>query len=241
MAKRTRNKKKAVKALKRRPRSWLGVVCVLFSLGAVALTSHETDAEGKVTDPAAIFAAFADLGLGADEVVRMRASPLPPSTPSRGVRWHTIVSVPDGDTLKLNGGETVRLIGVDAPESSNNRKLREDMYKMGIPVRERDLAQLGLQAAEFTERLALGRRCWLEFESGESDQYGRLLAYVHLDDGRILNEEILRNGFGKVYLSYSFKYRKRYILLQAGASMNRLGLWRETRLTDDSRAEPSVR
>lgn len=229
MAKKARNRKKAVKALKRRPRSWLGVVCVLFSLGAVALTTYDTDAEGRVTDPAAIFAAFADTGFGADEVVRMRGSPLPPSAPSRGTRWHTVVAAPDGDTLKLDNGQTVRLIGVDTPESDNNRKLREDLYRMGIPVREKDMAALGMQATDFTRYLTLGRRCWLEFESGEVDQYGRALAYVHLEDGRILNEEILRQGFGRVYLSYSFKYRKRYILLQAQASMNRLGLWRETR------------
>lgn len=220
-------KRKAAKVLRRRPRSWLGVICVLFSLGALALSSYETDTEGKISDPGQIFAAFADLNIGADEVMRMRASPLPPSRAPLGARWRSVVAVPDGDTLTLDGGETVRLIGVDTPESSNNRKLREDMYKMGVPVRERDLIRLGQIAGEFTRSLALGRRCWLEHENNPKDQYGRTLAYVHLDDGRILNEEILSRGFGKAYLGYGFKYRKRYILLQATSSLNKAGLWRE--------------
>lgn len=216
-------RRKAAKVLRRGPRSWLGVVCVLFSLGAVALSSYETDAEGKVTDPAVIFAAFADLNLGADQVMRMRGCPLPPTRPQGA--WRTIVSVSDGDTLRLDNGATVRLVGVDTPESSNNRKLREDMYKMDIQVRENDLVKLGLAASAFTAQLCLGKRCWLEYEGDPTDQYGRTLAYVHLEDGRIVNEEILSAGFGKAYLSYPFKYRKRYVLLQSGASLDKRGLW----------------
>ncbi|MCD8139926.1 MAG: thermonuclease family protein [Planctomycetaceae bacterium] len=225
-------RKRAAKVLKRRPRNWLGVICILFSLAAIVLTSYETDAEGKVTDPVQIFSAFADTNLGADQVMRMRNSPLPPTAPQGP--WRTIVAVTDGDSLRLDDGTTIRLLGVDAPESSNNRKLREDIYKMALPVRESDMVKLGLLAAKFTADLCLGKRCWLEFEKGETDDYGRTIAYVHLEDGRIVNEEVIAAGYGKAYLSYPSKHRKRYVLLQAGASLDRRGLWGGAFLPSDT-------
>ena len=219
-------KRKAQRILKRKPRNWLGIICVLFSLGALALGSYEEDAEGKVTNPAQIFAAFADLNVGADAVLRMRTSPAAPSRAPLGNRWRVITAVLDGDTVKLDSGETVRLIGVDTPETENNRKLREDIYRMAIPVREKDLMRLGAAASRFTEQMAIGQQCWLEFEKEQRDQYGRMLAYVHLRDGRILNEEIVYNGYGRAYIGMPFSYKKRYILLQADASLNKRGLWR---------------
>lgn len=114
-------KRKAKKLLKRRPKSWLGVVCLLFSLGAVAFNTYDFDTEGKVTDRTKIFEAFADLDTDVDTVIRMRNSPLPPRNKPGQAKWRTIVEVMDGDTIRLDGGDTVRLIGVDAPESSINR------------------------------------------------------------------------------------------------------------------------
>lgn len=218
-------RRKAAKILKRKPRSWLGVICILLALAGLLLTHFDADTDGMLTDPGQIFAGFAELNIGAEMVARMRASPAPPRQPGAGVRWRKVVWVADGDTLKLDGEETVRLIGVDTPESDNNRKLREDIYKASLPIRETDMIRLGKTAGDFTRRLALGRRCWLEYESDPKDQYGRTLAYVHLEDGRILNEEIIGQGYGKVYLGFPFKYRRRYILLQTEARLNRRGLW----------------
>lgn len=218
-------KRKAAKILRRRPRSWLGICCILLSLGSLAFKVYDQDATGRLTNPAQIFESFADLDVTVESVAKMRASPTPPRAKPLTARWRRIVRVLDGDTLKLDTGETVRLIGVDTPESSANRKLRDDIYKMGFSVRESDMTRLGELAADFTSRLAEGQPCWLEHEREPRDQYGRLLAYVHLQDGRVLNEEILANGYGKAYLSYPFKYKKRYILLQAEASVKKRGLW----------------
>lgn len=217
-------KRKAARILKRKPRSWLGVACLLLSLAGLAFTAYETDSEGKITNPGQIFAAFADLNLGADVVARMNDSPTPPSTKPALAKWRRVEKVLDGDTIRLDNGDVVRLIGVDTPESSANRKLREDIYKMGLPVREADLVLLGQAASAFTHALIEGRQCWLEFEKESKDQYGRLLAYVHLEDGRVLNELLIAQGFGKAYLSYSFRYKKRYILLQTEACLAKRGL-----------------
>lgn len=220
-------KRKAISILNRRPRSWLGIVGVALSLFSLAFTAYETDTEGKITNPGQIFAAFADLNIGADAVARMKGSPVPSSAKPASAAWRTVGEVLDGDTIRLDNGALVRLIGVDTPESSENRKQREDMYKMGVPVRERDLAYLGKAAAAFTKELALGRRCWLEFEKEPKDQYGRYLAYIHFDDGTILNELILSQGYGKAYLSNPFRYKKRYVLLQTEARFHKRGLWKD--------------
>lgn len=218
-------KRKAAKILRRRPRSWLGMCCILLSLGSLAFKVYDQDAAGRLTNPAQIFESFAELDVTVESVARMHASPNPPRAKPMTTRWRRVARVLDGDTLRLDTGETVRLIGVDAPESGANRKLRDDIYKMGFSVHESDIIRLGELAAGFAARLAEGQPCWLEHEREPHDQYGRLLAYVHLPDGRILNEELIANGYGKAYLGYPFKYKKRYILLQAGASVNKRGLW----------------
>lgn len=235
--KRVRKRKKAAGILKRRPRSWLGVILVLLALAGLVLTSYETDTEGMLTDPGQIFAAFSELNLGAEMISRMRPSPLPPPGPPPGTRWRRVEWVADGDTIKLDGGETIRLIGVDTPESDNNRKLREDIYKTSLPIRERDMVRLGKIAGNFTRSLVLGKRCWLEYEEEKTDRYGRTLAYIHMEDGRILNEEILSQGYGKAYLSFPFRYRRRYVLLQTDARVNQRGLWQREERPREAGAE----
>lgn len=138
-----------------------------------------------------------------------------------------IAQVLDGDTLRLSDGTTVRLIGIDAPESSDNKKLKKDLDAMTVAARPRDLVRLGEEATRFARAVAEGRHCWLEYEREKTDLYGRVLAYVHLDDGTILNEAMLSNGYAKAYLNVSFRYKKRYVLLHNGARLKGKGLWRK--------------
>ncbi|MDR0362818.1 MAG: thermonuclease family protein [Planctomycetota bacterium] len=217
---------KRSRALRRKPRGWLSVVSIFITLTLVFLVS-DADNGDYVDDPARIFAAFAELDLDLEGAVRMRASPLPPSTPPPEAPWRLIQEVVDGDSIKLNDGETVRLLGIDAPETGVNRKLNDDLRKMSISVRDRDLVALGRESAMFARRIAGDRRCWLEYEREKTDQYGRTLAYVHLEDGTILNEVMLRGGYAKVYLSQSFTYKKRYVVFQKEAQFRKRGLWRD--------------
>ncbi|MBW1741619.1 MAG: thermonuclease family protein [Deltaproteobacteria bacterium] len=90
------------------------------------------------------------------------SSAVVPSIPSRGP--FRVTRVLDGDTIVLDNGETVRLIGVNAPE----------LHHPEIPVQ-----RFGEEATEFLKRLAEGFECTLEYEPNNlRDQYGRLLAYV---------------------------------------------------------------
>ncbi len=211
--------------LTRRPKSILAIAGIVLSLYGLSATDFETDDSGKITRPGQIFAAFAELGVTPDSVVRMQDAPPPPAAAPGNARWFTIREVVDGDSLRLDNGDTVRLLGVDAPEASENRKLREDIHRTGMPLSEGGLVHLGRAAAAFTREVARGRRCWLEFEREQRDQYGRVLAYVHLDDGSILNELVIAQGYAKVYMPSPFRQKKRYILLQTEAQFRRRGLW----------------
>ncbi len=100
----------------------------------------------------------------------------------------------DGDTIKLANGERVRFLGIDTPESSENKKLLRDAARSGQDVR--DILRMGHVAAEYTRSLLRGRRVRLEFDIEKRDKYGRLLAYVYrVDDDLFINEDIIRQGY----------------------------------------------
>ncbi len=118
-----------------------------------------------------------------------------------------VISVADGDTLTFmgSGGEVqkIRLYGVDSPE------MRQDG---------------GEAAAQFTKSLALFSK--VKVQAMDKDQYGRSVAIVTLDDGRVLNEELLKNGHAWVYTSYCKTARCAYWqALEAKARIERVGLW----------------
>ena len=104
--------------------------------------------------------------------------------------WATVVKVIDGDTLvlKMNGKEEkFRLIGIDCPEARVNPKAQKDSERSGEDLRK--IIEMGQKATEFIKSLVRkGDRVRIEFDVQKRDQYGRLLGYVYLGDGRMLNE-----------------------------------------------------
>jgi micrococcal nuclease len=127
----------------------------------------------------------------------------------------TATRVVDGDTIvvSISGRqEKVRLIGVDTPETVNPNK----------PVE-----YFGKEASAFTRRMAEGQMVRLE-EDGQSanrDRYGRLLRYVWLPDGRLLNAEIIAQGYGFAYLKYPFDRMEEFRRLEREAREKERGLW----------------
>ncbi len=111
----------------------------------------------------------------------------------------------------------VRLIGVDTPE----------LYHPLKP-----LQYYAREASEFVRRLVGGSRVRLEYDQERVDKYGRTLAYVYLEDGRSLNEEIISNGYGFALLRFPFKHLMRYRQLEARAREKGLGLWRNQGLDE---------
>ena len=133
-----------------------------------------------------------------------------------------VTDVVDGDTIKVLRGrqsETVRLIGVDTPETG-----RPD-----TPVQFH-----GPEAALFTRRALTGKRVRLEFEppdrpGGGTDKYHRTLAYVFTDEGRNFNLELVRLGHGRSYTKYPFRYQREFVKAEQEARETDLGLWNKAK------------
>ena len=133
--------------------------------------------------------------------------------------------VVDGDTLKLENGERVRLIGIDTPELHESDKLRRDSQRSG--QEEKMIKAMGKQAYEFTKNLVEGKRVRLEFDLERTDRYGRLLAYVYLKDGTFVNAEIIKQGYASL-MTYApnVKYVDLFRKLYTEARENQRGLWK---------------
>ena len=97
----------------------------------------------------------------------------------------------DGDTLVLDGGERVRLIGVDTPETVHP---------------SRPVEYFGEEASDFTRRMVESQQVYLEYEQGSPTRgrYDRTLDYVYLQDGTLLNEGLIEQGYGHAYTRYPF-------------------------------------
>lgn len=124
--------------------------------------------------------------------------------------------VVDGDTIVVvQGGKDVhvRLIGVDTPETKDPRR----------PVQ-----WFGKEATEFTTDMVLGKPVILTRDSSTKpvDFYGRMLAYVWVH-GVLLNKEIIRKGYGHVYVKYPFdaEKMKEFRLAEREAREHKRGLW----------------
>ncbi len=132
----------------------------------------------------------------------------------------------DGDTLKLESGERVRLIGIDTPEMHESNKLYKDSQRSGEDVAT--IQKLGRRAYEFTKKLVEGKRVSLEFDVEKYDKYDRLLAYVYLKDGgTFVNAEIVKQGYASLMtIPPNAKYANLFLKLYQEARNNKRGLWK---------------
>jgi len=131
----------------------------------------------------------------------------------------------DGDTLVLESGERVRLIGIDTPEMHESKKLYRDAQRSGQDVTT--IQKLGRRAYEFTKDLVEGKRVSLEFDVEKYDRYKRLLAYVYLKDGTFVNAKIVEEGYASL-MTYppNVKYADLFLKLYREARQNQRGLWK---------------
>jgi endonuclease YncB( thermonuclease family) len=124
----------------------------------------------------------------------------------------------DGDTITvdMNGSaETLRFIGVDTPETHDPRKV---------------VQCFGVAAAAFTKQIITkqGSRVRLEADplNTNRDRYGRLLRYIYLPDGTLVNAEIIKQGYGFAYTGFPFTKSDEFIGYQKTAREGNLGLWK---------------
>lgn len=125
-----------------------------------------------------------------------------------------VAKVIDGDTIRVVRGDkrvTVRLIGIDAPETNHPDKPVEPW---------------GPEASEFARRELEGRQVTLEYGDGpRRDRYYRTLAYVRMGDGTLFNETMVRLGHARAYTRFPFVYKDRFVAAEREARAARLGMW----------------
>jgi micrococcal nuclease len=142
--------------------------------------------------------------------------------------FYRVKRVIDGDTILLANDERVRLIGVDTPEVHESEKLQRDAERSKRIVAT--IRKFGKRSSAFLRDLVNGKRVKLEYDQanaaiGHRDRYGRILAYVFLEDGTFLNTKIIIQGYGVAYTKYPFKYADEFRKYQREARGKRMGLW----------------
>ena len=139
----------------------------------------------------------------------------------------TVAWVHDGDSLEIDTLGKVRLIGIDTPEREDSPRDRF-LEKQGIPApRQREIYQT---AKAFNIRHVKGQTISLSFDHPPRDRYGRLLAYVYLPDGRLLNRMLLEQGLAVVYRKFSFRMKQDFLAAEEQAKQAGVGLWGRERL-----------
>lgn len=147
------------------------------------------------------------------EVAPIKSSPAPASAQ---YKYYAVTKVVDGDTvtIDLDGTpETIRLIGINTPETVDPRK----------PVE-----CFGKQASDQAKTLLAGKQVRIEKDptQGDRDKYGRLLAYIWRDDGLFFNQHMIQEGYAYEYTyGKPYKYQTQFKSDQATAQSSGKGLW----------------
>lgn len=130
--------------------------------------------------------------------------------------FYKVIKVIDGDTLHVdvNGAdEKVRLIGINTPETVDPRT---------------QVQCFGKEASNRMKDLAAGKLVRLEYDDSQNvrDVYNRLLAYVYLEDGQMLNRKMIAEGYAYEYTYLTpYKYQKEFRDIQNIARISGRGLW----------------
>ncbi|MDB5160941.1 MAG: hypothetical protein JWO96_321 [Candidatus Saccharibacteria bacterium] len=128
---------------------------------------------------------------------------------------YSIHSFVDGDTIIVDMGghtETIRMIGVDTPET----------HKPNTPVQ-----CYGPEASNYTKNLIGADRVRLQADPLDTnrDRYGRLLRYVYLPDGTLVEDKLIAQGYGFAYTQFPFQKKQQFVDEESQAGQAKLGLW----------------
>jgi endonuclease YncB( thermonuclease family) len=149
----------------------------------------------------------------------IRPHPGRPGVPVQGCSVSgTVIFVYDGDTVKVRleegGEEKVRFIGIDSPETDDERE---------------NVRFMAFMAKRFAFWKLYRARVSLETDGFSRDKYGRLLAYCRLADGSLFNELALREGYAACLRRFPFRpeLMKRFDEAEKEARREGRGLWRK--------------
>ena len=127
-------------------------------------------------------------------------------------KLYQILEVVDGDTVKISEIGTLRLIGIDTPETKDPRKV---------------VQCFGKESSENAKKLLSGQKVWLEYDESKSktDKYRRTLAYIFREDGYFYNLEAVKNGFAHSYREYPHPKLDEFNLAEKQAREGKIGFW----------------
>ena len=144
---------------------------------------------------------------------------------------YTVESIEDGDTISIINldGESARiqLSGIDAPEDTENAKLKLDMQKKGLS--KESLLEIGELATGFLKsEVAAGQKVTLQGDLSQRDKYGRTPAIVINEKGRSLNLLMVREGSAILLKRYPLEESFKTALEEAQqhARSSNSGLWK---------------
>lgn len=125
-----------------------------------------------------------------------------------------VESVVDGDTLRLSGGDSLRLIGVNTPEIGRDGR------------RDEPIAQSARQA--LASMAGRGQSVWLRSAEDKRDRYGRLLAYAYDSQGRSLSSRMIAKGLGfHIAIAPNIRLVECLYYQEVEARSAGLGVWSE--------------
>ena len=137
-----------------------------------------------------------------------------------------VVEVIDGDTVRLENGKVLRYIGIDTPEL--RKKVEDRWIYSPAPFAE--------EAKEYNRKLVEGRYVRVEFDVKKTDEYGRLLGYIFVDN-TFVNAKLLEEGLAVLYTQPpNVKYVDLFVKLQKKARKEKKGLWGSYKVIDASSA-----
>lgn len=143
---------------------------------------------------------------------------------NRNKTEYEVTKVFDGDTFEVliaGKKEKVRMLGIDTPESYDSDKLNSDAERT-----KRDKAtikKLGRLSTNFTKSLIENKKVLLETrpEDDDKDKYGRLLRYVYLPDGTLVNKKIVEEGYAVAFRKFKVYREKELVEAEKDARENK--------------------
>lgn len=144
---------------------------------------------------------------------------------------YQVVKVVDGDTITVEKGgvnQTLRLIGINTPETVDPRK----------PVE-----CFGQEASAKAKELLSGKQVRLEADptQGELDKYQRTLRYIFLPDGTNFNRLMIEQGYAYEYTyDLPYKYQTEFKQAEKEAKAAKRGLWADNVCIEQSSVVPTT-
>ena len=143
--------------------------------------------------------------------------------------FYKVTRVVDGDTIEIAYNNNIKNIDGEIQSDIENKKVR----LIGINTPEtvdprRPVQCFGKEASAYMKSLVEGEIVQLEYDNtqGKTDKYGRILAYIYMEDGQMVNKKMIAEGYAYEYTyNTPYKYRDSFKAAQVLAEKGGRGLW----------------